>query len=109
MRKLIALGIAVCLLALFSLPALAAGGGAKGTGRKAYEHASDNAMFNRVNDWFATRGKSEEEKEAIIRERKARRVEKRVEKEARKAKKKAEREAKRAEKKAREKVKGASQ
>jgi len=109
MRKLIVLSLTVCLLALFSLPALAARGGVKGADQKAYEHASDNAIFNRASDWFATRGKSEEEKQAIIAERNAERARKRIEKEARKTKKKAEREAKKAEKKARKKVKGASQ
>jgi len=92
-------------LALFSLPAFAARGGVKGADQKAYEHTSDNAIFNRVSDWFATRGKSEEEKQAIIAERKAKRAQKQAEKETERTKKKLEREARKAKKEAEKKAK----
>jgi len=62
----------------------------KGASQEAYEHADDNAVFNRVGDWFATVGKSKEEKEKILAERKAERATKRAEKEAEKMKRKAE-------------------
>jgi len=62
----------------------------KGASQQAYEHADDNAIFNRTADWFATIGKSAEEKEKILAERKADRAVKRAEKEAKKAQKKAE-------------------
>ena len=65
----------------------------KGASEKAYEHASDEAVFNRVGDWFATIGKSDEEKEKVLIERKAKRA-------AKKAKKKAEKAAKESKKKA---------
>lgn len=56
---------------------------------KALEHANDKAIFNRVGDWFATAGKSDEEKVKIKAERQAKRAAKRAEREAKKAKKKA--------------------
>ena len=56
----------------------------KGASQKAYEHASENSVFNRVSDWFATVGKSEEEKAKILEERKAKRAAKLAEKEAKK-------------------------
>jgi len=69
-------------LALSASPAYAKKG-EKGASQSAYEHASDQAIFNRVGDWFATVGKSEEEKEAILMERRAQRATKRAEKAAR--------------------------
>ena len=54
----------------------------KGANEQAYEHASDNAIFNRVGDWFATVGKSKEEKESILAERKAKRATQKAEKKA---------------------------
>ena len=56
---------------------------------KAFEHASDEAIFHRIGDWFATIGKSEGEKEQILMERKAKRAAKRMEKGAKKAGKEA--------------------
>ncbi len=87
MKKVVLIVTAIALTAGFS-PAFAAREGEKGADQSAYEHASDNAVFNRVGDWFATVGKSEEEKAKILEERKtrraARRAAKRAEKEARK-------------------------
>ncbi|MFC1809351.1 hypothetical protein ACFL3D_04440 [Candidatus Omnitrophota bacterium] len=100
MKKLSAL-IVVGILVLSPL-AFAGKGGEKGASDAALEHASDQAIFNRTADWFATIGKSGEEKEAILAERKATRAEKRLQKEAKKAKKQADKEAKRAEKEAEE-------
>ncbi|MFC1805000.1 hypothetical protein ACFLZ3_04150, partial [Candidatus Omnitrophota bacterium] len=59
----------------------------KGASAQGYEHASENAVFNRVSDWFATVGKSEEEKAKTLEERKASRAAKRAEQEAKKAQK----------------------
>ncbi len=84
------------LLVSFALPALAQEEMKRGASAQAYEHASDQAIFNRVSDWFATTGKSEEEKAAILAERKAKRAAKRAEKEAKKARKEAEKKAKKA-------------
>jgi len=61
----------------------------KGASQKARERASEQSIFNRVSDWFATVGKSEEEKEKILEERQLEREKKHLEKEAKKAKKKA--------------------
>ena len=83
MRKVILISVIVsCTLSC--APLFAAEKGQKGASSQAYEHASDQAIFNRVSDWFATIGKSKEEKEAIIAERKAKRAQKRTEKELRK-------------------------
>jgi hypothetical protein len=61
--------------------------GQKGASDKAYEHASEQSVFNRVGDWFATIGKSKEEKQQIIQQRKAEREAKKAEKRAQKLKK----------------------
>ncbi len=86
--------IIVLMLGVFLLtPALAqeeAAQKVKGASQQAYEHADDNAIFNRTADWFATIGKSAEEREKILAERKTERAAKRAEKEAKKAQKKAE-------------------
>ena len=74
---------------VFSATASFAAKDAKGASAQAQEHASENAIFNRVGDWFATIGKSEEEKEKIIAERKVERAAKRAEKEVKKAAKQA--------------------
>ena len=62
--------------------------------QKAYEHASEKAAFNRAGDWFATLGKSDEEKAKIIAERDAKRAAKQAEREAKKLQKEAEGKAK---------------
>ena len=93
MKKIVALMV-ILALALTAMPAFAAKGGTRGASQKAYENASDKAVFNRVGDWFATRGKSPEEKEAIIAERDAKRAAKKAEKEAKKLEKQAKKEAK---------------
>jgi hypothetical protein len=77
----------------------------KGASARAYERASDEAVFHRIGDWFATRGKSEEEKEKIVAERKAKRAAARAQKEAEKRKRKLEKDAKEAQKKLQERVK----
>lgn len=94
MKKVMAIFVAITLIA-GSATAFAAQKGAKGASAKAYEHASDQAIFNRVSDWFATRGKSEEEKSAILQERSAIRAQKRAEKETRRAGKEVKKEQKR--------------
>jgi hypothetical protein len=50
--------------------------------QKVYERASSKSVFNRAEDWFATVGKSAEEKEKITAERNMRRAAKEAEKEA---------------------------
>ena len=84
--------IAVALLLTLAVrPVFAAEGGEKGASAKAYEHASEQSIFNRVNDWFATIGKSPEEKASILQERKTERAKKRAEKQIRKAQREEER------------------
>lgn len=91
MRKILICVLAVILL-ISNMPVFAAQG-RKGASDRALERASDEAIFHRVGDWFATRGKSEEEKEAIIAERKAKRAQAKAEKIAAKQKKKMEKKA----------------
>ena len=105
MRRIVIAAV-VLSLAVISLPMFDAHGGQKGASAKAYEHASDEAIFHRIGDWFATRGKSETEKKAIIAERKAKRAAARAQKEAEKQKKKIEKEAKKAKKNIQMKMKG---
>lgn len=108
MKKLAIMTIVVLLIAAF-VPLLSVGAaekGTKGASERAYERASEEAIFHRVGDWFATRGKSEEEKEAIIAERKATRAAKRAQKEAEKQKRKMEKEGRKTQKKMKKKMKG---
>ncbi|MDP8261786.1 MAG: hypothetical protein P9M13_00605 [Candidatus Ancaeobacter aquaticus] len=98
--KRVVLGLVAVLFLVTALPAFAARGEDKGADQKAYEHASDESIFNRTGDWFATIGKSKEEKQKIKAERKTKRAAKRAEKKAMKKKKDTEREARKAEKKA---------
>jgi len=72
MKRLISM-VLVVLLAVGTVSVFAAPG-RKGASDKALENASDEAIFHRVGDWFATRGKSDTEKKAILAERKAKRT-----------------------------------
>ncbi|MCK5178597.1 MAG: hypothetical protein KAR32_03635 [Candidatus Omnitrophica bacterium] len=88
MKKIMVLGLAAMLV--FSATVLfAAKDKGKGASAQAQEHADDNAIFNRVGDWFATAGKSDEEKATIKAQRRAERKVKRAEKEAKKKAKEA--------------------
>jgi hypothetical protein len=98
MKKLSAL-IIVCMFALTSL-AIAAPAGEEGASDQALKNASDQAVFNRIPDWFATVGKSAEEKDKILADKKALRAQKHADKEAKKAEKQARKEARKAEKEA---------
>jgi hypothetical protein len=62
--------------------------------QRAYEKASEKSAFNRAGDWFATVGKSDEEKAKIIAERDAQRAVKHAEKQAKRLQKQAEGQAK---------------
>jgi len=88
-----------CLAAVFALgtvPALAAPEGEKGASDQALANASERSVFNRTGDWFATVGKSDEEKKTIRAERQAKRDAKRAEKQAKKQKQEAEKKMKEA-------------
>jgi len=101
--KKILLFTMIVLLCIASKPLWAQEEKKKGASETAYEHASENAIFNRVSDWFATIGKSKEEKARILEERRLQRAAKRAEKELRKAQKEVE-EATRREERERERV-----
>ena len=95
MRKILTL-LLMLTIVLGTVPAYAAQKGSKGASAKAYEHASDEAVFHRMGDWFATRGKSSEETAAIKTERRAKRAAKRAQKETAKKQKMMEKEARKA-------------
>lgn len=103
MKKTTFIILALCLIFSGSF-CFAAKDGEKGASDQAYEHASDNSVFNRTSDWFATIGKSDEEKQKVLTERKARRAAKKAQeqtgKQARKAEKQLMKEEKKAGKKA---------
>ena len=90
MRRIVASLIILTLLVGAMPEAMAQ----RGANTRAIERASDEAIFHRVGDWFATRGKSKEEKKAIIAERKAKRRAARAKKAAEKRKKEMEKKAK---------------
>jgi hypothetical protein len=94
MKRFVCFIVGLFLLSCLNI-AYSAEEGQKGASSKAYEHASENAIFNRITDWFATVGKSKEEKEAILADRKAQRAAKRAQKEAQKATEDTEEEAER--------------
>lgn len=104
MRKVVAIMV-VLAICCSVVPAFAQKG-SKGASARAMERASDDAVFHRVGDWFATIGKNKEEKQAIIAERKAKRAAARVKKQAEKAKKEAEKKAKEAKAKMQKGLKG---
>jgi hypothetical protein len=104
MRKVIAVVLILSFFVIYA-PVFAREEGVKSAATKAYEHASDESIFNRVSDWFATLGKSDQEKTQILAERKAKRAAEKAAKAAKKAKKQAAKEAKEAAKKAEEKKK----
>ncbi len=105
MKRIVVLLMVLSLL-VAAVPSYAAKGGTRGASASAYEHASDEAIFHRVGDWFATRGKSDTEKKAIIAERKAERVAKKAQKKAEKEKKRLQKEAEKTKKKMHKKLKG---
>ena len=89
MRKTIIITI-LLLLSVFSKPLLAAEEGEKGAASRAYERASEQAIFHRISDWFATVGKSPEQKARMLEQRRAKRTARRAQKEIRKSQKKME-------------------
>ena len=68
-----------------SASVLAADGGQSGASASAYQHASDEAVFNRIGDWFATLGKSGFEKDSILVQRRTARVARAIEHQAKHA------------------------
>jgi len=93
MKKVLAL-LLILVFALGTIPAFSAPLGQKGASAQALANASDESVFNRVGDWFATRGKSDTEKQQILAERKVKRTAEKVQKEAQRQKKELEKQAK---------------
>jgi hypothetical protein len=82
MKKSLTL-ILIFIFTLGSVPSSYAGWGDKGPSQKAVENASDEAVFHRIGDWFATVGKNDTEKKQILAKRKAARAAARAQKKAR--------------------------
>lgn len=93
MKKILFLILAFSLVTV--LPSFAAREGRPGPDARAYEKASEDSMLNRMGDWFATRGMTEEEREEMLAERRAERAAARAEREAERKDRQAEREAER--------------
>jgi hypothetical protein len=91
-RKTVIL-LAVLSVLFLNCPVFAAKD-SKGASAAAYEHAGEKSIFNRVSDWFATIGKSKEEKKRILTERQAEREAAKMKKEAEHLKKKSEKKGK---------------
>lgn len=90
MKRLVIMVMALMMSVAFTDMASAQIKTDKTASAKAFENANENSAFNRVGDWFATRGKTASEKKVILADRKAARVakkaQKRAEKKARKMK-----------------------
>ena len=98
MKKLAVVVIAIMLSVVFTDAVSAQMRTEKGPSAKAYEKASENSAFNRVGDWFATRGKSDQERQVILTQRKAARTAERVKKETARRARQAEKQANKAKK-----------
>src|SRR3989338_4372974 len=81
----IVMGALLAGLISSSTPVLAGDGGQIGASASAYQHASDEAVFTRIGDWFATLGKTGLEKDSILRQRRTARVARRTQRAMREA------------------------
>ena len=104
MKRLIAIFLAVMLTVSLVNPAFAANS-TKGPSSRAYEKASDESAINRVGDWFATVGKSDTEKQKVLKERKVKRLQEKAKKEKAKRQKELDRKRKEMQKKSASKMK----
>jgi membrane-bound lytic murein transglycosylase B len=73
-----------CCFCLTAAASFAASEAKQSASPAASQNADDESMLNRMGDWFATMGKSAEEKAKILRERKMKRATERAEKKYRK-------------------------
>ncbi|MFH1645038.1 MAG: hypothetical protein ABIB11_01320 [Candidatus Omnitrophota bacterium] len=105
MRKFFVYGF-VALFLFVSLPVCSVEAKEKGASAMAYEHASDEAVFHRVGDWFATVGKSDEEKAKIKAQRRDERETKRMEKKMQQEEKRLQKQLKKQKSKSKKKIEG---
>ena len=105
MKKLVVLFVVVSILfgGIVGFPGVSS---ARGASEKAMENASDEAVFHKVGDWFATRGKTDTEKQTIITERKGKRAAAKARKTAAKAQKVAEKQMRKSKSDAKRMMKG---
>lgn len=92
MKRIVVLFVVVSIL-FGGMIGFSSSSWAQGASPKAMEKASDEAVFHRVGDWFATRGKSDTEKKAILAERKMKRTAEKAQKATGKQMKKTNKEA----------------
>jgi putative protein kinase ArgK-like GTPase of G3E family len=83
-KKLICLSVALSLI-MFASSVFAAKGSERRVGVQAYQNAGGQSIFNRVSDWFATVGKSDQEKAKILAERRTKRAKQRARKDLKEA------------------------
>ena len=89
MKKLVVLAILVCFV-FSAVPALPTY--AQGKSGVSASAVSDDSVIDKIGDWFATRGKSDAEKQKILAERKMKRMAERTQRKLEKEQKKASRE-----------------
>ena len=87
MRKLVIIAVLACF-ALSLAPAVTSY--AQGKSAISAKELTDDSAIDKVGDWFATRGKSDAEKQKLLAQRKANRVAARAQKKLEKQKKQAE-------------------
>ena len=87
MKTYIVVAFLTMLLLVSVGPVIAAPSEQKSISPIAFEHANDEFIFYRISDWFATLGKSDQEKKIIIAERRMKRAAARALKQAKKIKK----------------------
>ena len=89
MRKLVVIAVLACFALSFA-PAVTSY--AQGKSAISAKELTDDSAIDKVGDWFATRGKSDAEKQKVLAQRKANRVaaraQKKIEKQKREAQKK---------------------
>jgi CRISPR/Cas system CMR-associated protein Cmr5 small subunit len=85
MKKIVIMFL-VLAVAFAATPAFSQDRAGRGASATAMEKASDQAIFHRVSDWFATRGKTPEEARDIRVQRQAERTAVRAQKQAEKQK-----------------------
>jgi hypothetical protein len=100
MKKLIFVGVTLCIIFAASFVFADDSGATAPTADISVDASGEGSIFVRMGDWFATVGRSEHERARIMEHRRARRAEKHAEKAARKARKRAQKAREKAEKEA---------
>lgn len=86
MKKLVILAVLVCFV-FSAMPAVSSH--AQGKSGVSSSSIADDSAIDKIGDWFATRGKSDAEKQKMLAERKMKRVAERAQKKAERGQKEA--------------------